>query len=409
MTQKQQAVLFVDDEQNVLNSLKRLLYDEPWSTFFADSGADGLEILKKENVDLVISDVRMPVTDGIAFLKQVKELYPQVVRIFLSGHADHKAVIQALAEGSAQQLIPKPWKDEELKEVIRGALIQAKELKKKNERLQKIINSLSSLPPLPKTYLKIKECLLDTDNVSIDQIADIIEMDASISAELLRWANSALFGQMHQVDTVKRAVLVLGFDIVEGLVLSESIFGSASPDIRDIEGFSLDSFQAHSIACGITAKILISEMPDADPKKADRAFTAGLLHDIGKLLEIRYLEDQFKKIIDTARQKNTTLINAEQEVLGTTHEEIGGYLADWWSLPSFLVNAIRWHHEPSLCKADHDIIAAVHIADVLAHQFELGASGNYCPLEADQECWVRFNLTDEDLTSIKEDVMQFLS
>ncbi len=407
MTKEQQAILFVDDEQNVLNSLKRLLYDKPWDMFFADSGGKGLEILEKEKIDLVVSDVRMPGMDGIEFLKRVKQLYPQVVRIFLSGYADHKAVVQALAEGSAQQLLPKPWKDEELKEVIRGALKQAEELQKKNERLQKIINSLSSLPSMPHTYLKVKKCLADIDNVSIDQIADLIEEDTSISAELLRWANSALFGQRHQVDTVKRAVLVLGLDIVEGLILSESVFSSVAP--VNAEGFDLKTFQTHSIACGITAKLLISELPYMDTKDEDWAFTAGLLHDIGKLIEARYLDEQFKKIIIMAREKKISILKAEYEIMGTTHEEIGGYLADWWSLPSFIVNAIRWHHEPALCNADREIIAAVHVADVLVQQFVLGSSGNYILPEADPEIWARFNLTEETLSSIKESVLQYMA
>jgi HD-like signal output (HDOD) protein len=312
--------------------------------------------------------------------------------------------VQALAEGSAQQLLPKPWKDEELKEVIRGALKQAEELQTKNESLQKIINSLSSLPSMPHTYLKVKKCLADIDNVSIDQIADLIEEDTSISAELLRWANSALFGQRYQVDTVKRAVLVLGLDIVEGLILSESVFSSVAP--RTAEGFDLKSFQTHSVACGIIAKLLVSELPYMDPKDEDWAFTAGLLHDIGKLIEARYLDKEFNKIIVTAREKNIPILKAEYEILGTTHEEIGGYLADWWSLPSFIVNAVRWHHEPALCNANREIIAAVHVADVLVQQFALGASGNYTPPDADPEIWARFNLTEELLASIKESVLQ---
>ncbi|MEW6600986.1 MAG: response regulator [Nitrospirota bacterium] len=407
MSNRPQSILFVDDEQNVLKSLRRLLHDEPWDLFFADSGNKGIEILEKEKIDLIISDVRMPGMDGIEFLKRVKRYYPHVVRIFLSGHADHRAVVQALAEGSAQQLLPKPWKDEELKEVIRGALKQAAGLQRKSEKLQKIINSLSSLPSLPHTYLKVKKCLVDIDNVSIDQIADLIEEDTAISAELLRWANSALFGQRHQVDTVKRAVLVLGLDIVEGLVLSGAVFSSVVP--RSVEGFDLSAFQTHSIACGITAKLLISELPYMDPKDEDWAFTAGLLHDIGKLIEARYLEEQFKKIIIMAREKKITIFRAEAEILGTTHEEIGAHLADWWSLPSFIVNAIRWHHEPALCNADREIIAAVHLADVLVQQFALGTSGNYSLPEADPEVLARFNLTEETSLSIKESVTQMLA
>ncbi|MBI5098465.1 MAG: HDOD domain-containing protein [Nitrospirae bacterium] len=409
MNNKNQTILFVDDEENVLNSLRRLLYDEPWNLFFADSGSKGLEILKKEKVDLVISDVRMPVMDGLTFLKQVKKIYPHIVRIFLSGYADRTAIVTALSEGCAQQLLPKPWDDDELKGVIRDALLQAEELKKKNIGLQKIINSLSTLSATPQTYLEIKKCFSHKNTLSIESLAEIIEQDASVSAELLRWSNSALFGQMYKVDTVERALMILGIDIVEGLVLSNSIFSSISSGSRVLTGFNLKDFQTHSLSCGILAKLLIARISHEEPKNVDRAFTAGLLHDMGKLVEEGHLTENFRKIIDTARQKKTLLLEAEYDVLETTHEEIGRHLAEWWSMPSFLVNAIRWHHNPHLCKIDIDIVSAVHVANVLVQRFELGASGNFRIPQANQESFELFELSEEELPALKESVIYYLS
>ncbi len=409
MNNKLQTILFVDDEENVLNSLRRLFHDEPWNLFFADSGSKGLEILKKEKVDLVISDVRMPVMDGLAFLKQVKEIYPHIVRIFLSGYADKTAIVTALSEGCAQQLLPKPWDDDKLKGVIRDALLQAEELKKKNIGLQKIINSLTSLSATPQTYLEIKKCFSHKNTLSIESLAEIIEQDASVSAELLRWSNSALFGQMYKVDTVERALMILGIDIVEGLVLSHSIFSSISSGPRTATGFNLKDFQIHSLSCGILAKLLIGRISHEEPKNVDRAFTAGLLHDMGKLVEEGHLTDSFRKIIDTARQKKSLLLEAEYDVLETTHEEIGRHLAEWWSMPSFLVNAIRWHHNPHLCKIDSDIVSAVHVADALVQRFELGASGNFRIPQVNKESFELFKLSEEELPALKESVIYYMS
>ncbi|MBI5407920.1 MAG: HDOD domain-containing protein [Nitrospirae bacterium] len=409
MDKERQTILFVDDEQNVLNSLKRLLYDEAWNLLFADGGNKGIDLLKEHKVDLVISDVRMPGMDGIAFLKQVKEFYPHIIRIFLSGYADRTAVVQALSEGCAQQLLPKPWKDEELREVIRGALLQADELKKKSKGLQKIINSISSLRAMPQTYLEIKKCFAHIDTVSIESLAEIIEQDTSVSAELLRWANSALFGQMHKVDTVERALMILGIDIVEGLVVSHSIFSSMSSVPQSLTDFDLKGFQTHSLACGITAKLLISKISHEEPKNIDRAFTAGLLHDLGKLVEELCLADAFKRVLDTARQKKLLLVDAEYEVLETTHEEIGRHLAEWWSMPAFLINAIRWHHKPELCKTDIDIVKSVHVANVLVQQFNLGTSGNFRLSEADPASLKYFDITEEDLPAFKESIIYYLT
>ena len=110
MNNNSQTILFVDDEQNVLRSLKRLLYDESWNLFFADSGPKGLEILNQENVDLVVSDVRMPGMDGVAFLKEVKKVYPHIIRIFLSGYADHQAVVTGEGLVPGQELVVKGCK-----------------------------------------------------------------------------------------------------------------------------------------------------------------------------------------------------------------------------------------------------------------------------------------------------------
>ncbi|MBI5057192.1 MAG: HDOD domain-containing protein [Nitrospirae bacterium] len=409
MDKERQTILFVDDELSILNSLRRLLQDEAWDLRFAESGEKAIDVLKKEDVDLVISDVRMPGMDGITFLKQVRELYPHVVRIFLSGYADRGAIVQALSEGCAQQLVSKPWRDDELKGIIRDALLQAEELKQKGKGLQKIINSISTLRTMPQTYFEIKKCFSHINTVSIEHLAEIIEQDTSISAELLRWANSSLFGQRHKVDTVERALMVLGIDIVEGLVLSYSIFSPMSPGSQSDTGFDLKDFQTHSLSCGILAKMLAGRLPHLDDKEAERAFTAGLLHDMGKLVEEMCLADDFRKIMDTARLKKSLLIEAEYDILETNHEEIGRHLAEWWSMPSFLVNAIRWHHEPRLCKTNQDIVAAVHVSNVLVQKFELGSSGNFRVPEADPADLKHFGLTEEELPAIKESVIFYLS
>ncbi len=405
MEEGSQTILFVDDEKGVLSSLRRLFIDEDWDMHFALSAAEGLEILKEESIDLVVSDVRMPEMDGIAFLSKVKTLYPETVRIFLSGYADHKAILKAFADGCAQQLLPKPWDDQEIRNVIKEALELAENQKKKIKGFQKIINSLSSLPPMPSTYVEFKKHFTDPDNFSFDKIADIIEKDVSISAKLIRWANSAMFGQRNKVESVKRAVLVLGSSIAEGLVLAESLLDSMpAPESSSL--WDRQEFQYHAIACGVIAKSLMAELNAGDTEAHDRAFTAGLLHDIGKLVEESHLHEQFIKIVKNAKDKHTLIYESEQEVLGTTHEEIGSYLAEWWNMPTFLVNAIRWHHTPELCKIDCDLIATVHIADVLAQQFLIGESGNFSSPKANQQCWEKFNLSEERLANLKEEVIK---
>ena len=155
----------------------------------------------------------------------------------------------------------------------------------------------------------------------------MIERDPSVSLRLLRWANSALFGQPSRVETVQRAVVILGTEMVQGLVLSMSVFDALSGDTAEVDGFSREAFWDHSIACGTTARLIARQMGAVD-KAADRAFTAGLLHDLGKLVEDRYCHDRFGQAVALARDKKITLRETEQEVLQITHMEVGAYLAE---------------------------------------------------------------------------------
>lgn len=409
MSRPTRSILFVDDEKDILSSLRRLFIDEEWELFFAQNGSDGLEILKNNRIDLVVSDVRMPVMDGIAFLKEVKRLYPTVVRILLSGYADSCAVTMALAEGCAQQLVSKPWDDNLLSDVIHRAFELAEKQQQKYRGLQKIINSLSSLPSLPGSYRRIREMLADRQAHSLDAIAATIERDIALSADIIRWANSAAFGQMQQVDTIKRALAVLGTDIVQGVIFSRSAFSYLPARRETWRGFNRQEFRKHSLGTAIIANRLIKKSVPGEPTLADRAFTAGLLHDIGKLVEESFLPEQFQRILDLASLNKTAISPAELEILGTTHEEIGGHLAQWWNMPSFLVSAIRWHHNPTPSTSNWDIIASIQVADMLAHQFAIGSSGNFHPVTVDTAAVACFDLSDLHLEAMKKEAIELIT
>ena len=366
------VVLFVDDEAGILKSLRRLFVDENWQILLADSGARGLEILASEEVDLVVSDVRMPEMDGIEFLKQVKKLYPEVMRIFLSGYAEKQSVAEALAEGCALQILPKPWEDDELREVIKGALEHKFSAEQRRGTVPGLLNSLTSLPPLPKVYHELRKCLADRNNYTIDQVDEIIRRDMALSGNLLHWANSALFGQRRQVDSTKRAIMLLGIDIVESLVLSEAVARSLSTLTDQIKDFDSDRLQRHAMSCAILARLLAMEFRPNDGMLADRAFVCGLLHDIGLLAEAGLIDGRFTEIGQTAKLKGLSLVEAEQLVLQTAHPEVGAILAERWSLPSSLVTAIRWHHQPQDAPSDKDLTAIVAMADRLSSRYGLG-------------------------------------
>lgn len=401
MNQTIPNILFVDDEENILKSLKRLLNDEDWNCHFAGSGQEALALLAKQPVDVILSDVVMPEMDGIQLLAEAKRLYPGMIRIFLTGFAKQEKVSRALSEGFTQQIIPKPWIDQELKEIIRSALRQSRQQKSRNPEFQAMINSIPLLPPLPESYSQVKGCITE-DDVDIEKMAAIISKDVAISSALLHWANSALFGQRYQVDTIKKAIVVLGTDIVENLILSESIHRSIASNLPKIPGFDLREFTRHSIAVAVISRLLIRTLSSSNTDQQDRAFIAGLLHDMGKLAAASFFTEKFAEAIRQAEEENCFLAEKETEIIGANHAELGSFLAEWWALPPFIVNAIHWHHTPALTPIEQDVVYAVHVANLLSYQFDFGSNGDTRPREVSKPCWDRFYLTEEGV-----EILQF--
>lgn len=170
-------ILCVDDEQNVLNALKRLFLDEEYTILTAASGEDGLKILKREEVQIIISDYRMPGMNGVEFLKEVCKCWPDTVRIVLSGYADAAAVVSAINEGQIYKFIPKPWNDDELKVAISNTIERyylfkknlelTEELQKKNNELTRLNKELESHLAFRSKALSIQQNILDAMPVGI--------------------------------------------------------------------------------------------------------------------------------------------------------------------------------------------------------------------------------------------------
>lgn len=395
------TVLFVDDEPNILKSLRRLFIDEEWELLFAESGPEALSILAENPVDLVVSDYRMAGMNGQEFLREVRARHPETVRFFLSGYSESDDLASALAEGSAHMVLAKPWCDHELQATIRKALQDYHSHKEICDSLHALMNNIPSVPAMPEIYLKLQNALTDREKTSIPEISHILENDVGITASLLRWANSPIFGQMNKVDTVRRAIVVMGLDMVAGVVLSTAL--SQEFDPGQVSWFQKPQYQKHCMAVGILARKLITHRsPEAAAEVMDQAFTAGLIHDMGKLVEARYFGTEMEEAIQLAQKETTLLRTAEKNILGHSHDEIGGYLVSWWNLPGFLVHSVQCHHDPALIPEPSEVPETVHVADCLAQRLGFEGVGNGCPPILSEELWQKFNLTETCLEEWKD-------
>jgi HD-like signal output (HDOD) protein/CheY-like chemotaxis protein len=353
-------ILFVDDEPLVLDSLRLAIRPqvEAWEAVYAIGGAAAVDELARQRFDVVVCDASMPGIDGSAVLKKVKSDHPSAVRIVLSGQTEREAVMRILP--IAQQFVSKPCDAEMLRSVIdRACQMQALLA---SESVRQVVGRLDKLPSLPVAYWALTRALADSD-ADIDKVARIVEKDPAMSVKVMQLVNSAYFGLPQRMNSIHSAVAFLGFEMLKGLALTASVFAAAESKAA-VEGFSIERLQRSSLLTARVAKLLVSE-----PRRSEDAFTAGLLHDIGKLILAMSLPAEFAEVIRQAARGDRPLYEIERERLGVTHAEAGAYLLGVWGLPFPIVEAVAFHHAP--CNAGEigfDLLAAVHIADALVEE-----------------------------------------
>jgi putative nucleotidyltransferase with HDIG domain len=240
------------------------------------------------------------------------------------------------------------------------------------ERVEKKIDSLLDLPGLPATVFETIQLLGDPE-VSLERVSNSIELDQSMTSKILRLVNSPFYGVAGKIGTIRQALVILGFGTVRNAMLSLSVFDVFLRDEEAKGGFDLTRFWEHSVGTGLIAKTLAQGLRLPDP---DEFFIAGLLHDIGKIIIVRFLQQEFAEILQLADGKGLYLREAEIEILGFDHSYVGSYLAKKWNMPAKLKEAIALHHIPASVQDNTEITAVVHLADSLCRGLGIGHGGD---------------------------------
>jgi len=359
MTKK---ILFVDDEPMVLDGLRRSFrpLSPEWVAEFVTSSAEALEAIKREPFDAVITDMRMPGMDGAQLLDEVCQHSPQTIRMVLSGQSDQETVLRSISP--THQYISKPCDTEELKSKIASAFALRELLE--NAELRALVSQQKNIPSLPLPYLQIME-EINSKEPSLKRMGQIISQDLGMTAKILQIVNSAFFGLRYRISTARHAVELLGMDIVKAIVLSVHVFSQFETDcFREADMLWL---RAHSFQTGMFAR-LIAQRQSSDPNVTEAAFTAGLLHDIGKLILATAARTKYNQVLKLVDFEKIGLCDAERKVLGCTHAEVGAYLLGVWGLPGPIVEAVAWHRNPSASRiSSFSPLAAVH-AGSMYHQ-----------------------------------------
>ncbi len=356
-------IIFVDDEPMVLEGLQRMLRGmrEEWDMRFCTSGPEALEAMRQEPCQVVVTDMRMPGMDGAQFLTEVMRLNPQTVRIILSGHSDPSYVLKSVRP--AHQYLSKPCEPELLISVVKRAFALRNLLA--DEALKKTIAQIDTLPSLPSLYAEIMQ-ELHSPSSSLQKVGQIISKDVAMTAKVLQLVNSAFFGLQRHVSNPPQAVNLLGLDTIKALVLSVQIF-SQFPANRS-PSLSFEGLWKHSFSTGVLAKAF-AQMEHQSKIMIDDSFMAGLLHDMGILILAMNFPDRYGEAKQREKEGDLLAWQAEKEVFGSTHAEVGAYLVGLWGIPDPIVEGIAFHHDPAQHVEDRfSPLLTVHVANALDRQ-----------------------------------------
>ena len=260
-----------------------------------------------------------------------------------------------------------------------------------------ILRQEHQLPALPQVFLELQQAI-NARNTSADDLAAVISQDPSLTAFLLRMVNSAFYSLPMQIDTISRAVTVVGVNQLSTLAVGTSVirlFKDVPAEVLDLE-----QFWKHSVACGLIARRLCRITGRGDP---ERAFVAGLLHDIGQLILLQAEPERSAAVLTHVRNSEVLLYVEEKNLLGFDHATLGGMLLRKWNFPFILVSAVLEHHHPKDKQKEAEP-ALVHCAEVIATGLGIGSSGEFFIQPPNREIWESMQFTPERIDEMMEDL-----
>ncbi|MGV1099897.1 HDOD domain-containing protein [Thiovibrio sp. JS02] len=238
-------------------------------------------------------------------------------------------------------------------------------------RLEEILSLVKHVPPFPKVAQRVSEMLNDPE-VGAADLAEVIQYDQVITANVLKICNAAYFGLPRKVASLDEALVVVGNATLKDIIITSSSAryykGAAG------EGYKLEQgdLWKHSVATGIMAKELVKHVKDVDQGSA---YTAGLLHDIGKRFLSSFVADEFKKIMMKVVKDGCSFVEAEKELLGASHAELGGMILRQWEFPREMELAVQQHHDPDALEKE-PLTAVVALANALVISMGIGVGAD---------------------------------
>ena len=265
--------------------------------------------------------------------------------------------------------------------------------------VRQIVDRVDTLPTLPDVVIQLNQFLKDS-SIDIESIANIIEKDAALSSKVLLLANSSYYGLSSKVDSIFRSIIVLGFNTVCKVIMTASVYQMFNTQSKR-SGVDFGGMWLHTLGCAVASKVVMAKNNEMESEKA---FMCGILHDIGKVAISGALPLEQEKILTLQKDSGMPLVDAEREVLGTDHAEVGYGISKKWNFPDYMCEVIRCHHQPSVSKTAALFASAVHIGNSIAKALALGKSTEPRVTTIDLNAWALLDIAESDIFPIVDTV-----
>jgi HD-like signal output (HDOD) protein len=349
-------ILLVGGDADLLHRVRQAFWKShrPWEVILAHTGSEALQVLDRDQVDIVMSDLNLPDMEGIELIRQTRERQPGAVRIALADPT--MAEWTEKVEGDLHRLFIKPLEPDFLIGVVESLDIEDDATSVRAVRA--FVGGLGRIPTLPSLYAELV-ALLQREDAGMGEVARLIRRDLGVASQVLKLANSVHCASDRPVSEIGQALAMLGVDTLRSLVLFRGLissFESSRPQGLDLEQLWHHSFQ---VATGVRKLVVL----EGETQLADLAFSVGLLHDIGLVVLATDPSQRYRAILEQAQSSRVPLAVLEHDTYGVDHAQIGAHLLNLWGLPPVFCRPVREHHAPPAGGEGFPLSAALHLAD----------------------------------------------
>jgi HD-like signal output (HDOD) protein len=273
--------------------------------------------------------------------------------------------------------------------------------------VSEFINNITDLPTLPTVAIQINQ-EIKNDNLTAKSLGEIVHNDPALTSRVLRLANSAYYGLVSRIDTLDRAITVLGINTLKNLALTISVFKVFHDNKH--QNIDMEALWHHCLGCAVASKAIVAH---TDPALAEQAFLSGIIHDIGKIAIAHAMPDKMAEIIDNLQNTDSTESEIENKVLGFTHQNVGSLLADKWKFPIQYCKAIKFHHTPYslepppfINREESILISSVYVGNQIAKAMSFGASTDPKAMKIDHEMWLSLDIDREQISGFRDQIKE---